>query len=194
MREIMRVPGVDVVLIGPFDLLTDVRANGHDEAHHERLVLEVAAASKETGTPAGYVCATPEMAERRLAQGFRFINYGLDHFVLLGGMRAIREQARQWTAPTGERVAAAPGRRRSRRAGSAAPAAAGAVPRPGEAFGDQRVGERAPVALEHAQLAAVAVLVARAALDQRERPGVDQLHQPARRPLPERGLGRRSAG
>ena len=50
-----------------------------------------------TGTPAGYVCATREMAELRLAQGFRFINYGLDHFVLLDGMRAIRELARQWT-------------------------------------------------------------------------------------------------
>jgi hypothetical protein len=37
------------------------------------------------------------MAELRLAQGFRFINYGLDHFVLLDGMRAIRALARQWT-------------------------------------------------------------------------------------------------
>jgi len=97
VREIMRVPGVDVVLIGPFDLLTDVRAKGGDKARHEQLVLEVAAASKETGTPAGYVCETREMAERRIGQGFRFINYGLDHFVLLGGMREIRELAREWT-------------------------------------------------------------------------------------------------
>ncbi len=98
VREIMNVPGVDVVLIGPFDLMTDVKANGHDAAHHERLVLEVAAASKATGTAAGYVCATAEIAERRLAQGFRFINYGLDHFVLLGGMGAIRAQARAWSS------------------------------------------------------------------------------------------------
>jgi len=98
VREIMQVPGVDVVLIGPFDLMTDVKANGHDAAHHERLVEEVAAASKATGTAAGYVCASAEIAERRLAQGFRFINYGLDHFVLLGGMGAIRDQARVWTS------------------------------------------------------------------------------------------------
>ena len=98
VREIMNVPGVDVVLIGPFDLMTDVKANGHDAAHHERLVEEVAAASKETGTAAGYVCGTAEIAERRLAQGFRFINYGLDHFVLLGGMGAIRDQARAWSS------------------------------------------------------------------------------------------------
>jgi 2-keto-3-deoxy-L-rhamnonate aldolase RhmA len=97
VREIMRVPGVDVVLIGPFDLLTDVRARGGDAARHEQLVLEVAAASKETGTPAGYVSTTREDAERRIEQGFRFINYGLDHFVLLGGMQEIRALARQWT-------------------------------------------------------------------------------------------------
>ncbi len=74
-----------------------MRAKGGNEARHEQLVLEVAAASEETGTPAGYVCATREMAERRIQQGFRFINYGLDHFVLLGGMREIRELARAWT-------------------------------------------------------------------------------------------------
>lgn len=96
VRSIMSVPGVDVVLIGPFDLMTDVKANGRDAAHHERLVEEVASASRTTGTAAGYVCATAEIAERRLAQGFRFINYGLDHFVLLGGMRAIRDQTRAW--------------------------------------------------------------------------------------------------
>ncbi len=96
VRVTMQVPGVDVVLIGPFDLMTDVKANGHDEAYHERLVETVAAASRATGTAAGYVCASAEMAERRLAQGFRFINYVLDHFVLLGGMGAIRDQTRAW--------------------------------------------------------------------------------------------------
>ncbi len=98
VHEIMNVPGVDVVLIGPYDLMTDVKANGHDAAHHERLVEEVAAASKATGTAAGYVCGSAEIAERRLAQGFRFINYGLDHFVLLGGMGAIRDQTRAWAS------------------------------------------------------------------------------------------------
>ena len=96
VREIMVVPGVDVVLIGPGDLMIDVRARGHDAAHHERLALEVAAAAKETGVAAGYVCESAEIVERRLAQGYRFLNYGLDHFVLLGGFGAIRDQVRRW--------------------------------------------------------------------------------------------------
>jgi 4-hydroxy-2-oxoheptanedioate aldolase len=96
VREIIAVPGVDVVLIGPGDLMIDVKARGHDEEHHEHLALEVAAGSKQTGVAAGYVCPTAEIAERRLAQGCRFLNYGLDHFVLLGGFGEIRDQARRW--------------------------------------------------------------------------------------------------
>jgi 4-hydroxy-2-oxoheptanedioate aldolase len=98
VREIMAVPGVDVVLIGPGDLMIDVRAQGHDAARHEELALAVAAASKATGTAAGDVCTSVEMVERRIAQGFRFINYGLDHFALLEGFGAIRAHAERWSS------------------------------------------------------------------------------------------------
>jgi 4-hydroxy-2-oxoheptanedioate aldolase len=97
VREIMKVPGVDVVLIGPGDLMIDVRSRGHGPERHEALVLEVAKASKETGVAAGYVCASAEVAEKRVAQGFRFINYGLDHAIVLDGMRAIRALAERWS-------------------------------------------------------------------------------------------------
>ncbi len=97
VRAIMQVPGIDVVLIGPGDLMIDVKANGHDEAHHERLVEEVAAASKETGAAAGYVCDTAKTVERRLAQGFRFINYGLDHFAVMNAMTEIKKQVDGWS-------------------------------------------------------------------------------------------------
>ena len=89
VEAIMRVPGVTFVLIGPGDLMIDVKAHGHDEAHHERLVQQVVAAAKRTGTPAGYVCQTREQWEQRVAQGFRFINYGSDHSVLTAGMRQL---------------------------------------------------------------------------------------------------------
>jgi 4-hydroxy-2-oxoheptanedioate aldolase len=95
VREIMAVPSVDVVPIGPGGLMIDVKARAGDETHHERLALEVAAALKETGAVAGYVCSTAEIADRRQAQGYRFLNYGLDHFVLLGGFGEIRDQARR---------------------------------------------------------------------------------------------------
>lgn len=96
VESIMRVPGVSYVLIGPGDLMIDVRANGHDEAHHERLVQEVVAASKRTGTPAGYVCPTRELADRRVAEGFRFINYASDTAVLLPGLRELLRHTQAW--------------------------------------------------------------------------------------------------
>lgn len=96
VREIMAVPGIDVVLIGPGDLLIDVTARGGDERRHEELVLEVAAAAKESGKAAGYVCADAEMVERRIEQGFRFINYGFDADFVLRIMRNMSAQAAAW--------------------------------------------------------------------------------------------------
>ena len=78
VESIMQVEGVDVVLIGPGDLMINVRAHGHDEAHHEALVQQVAAAGKRTGTAAGYVCQSYEQAQQRVAEGFRFLWFGND--------------------------------------------------------------------------------------------------------------------
>lgn len=97
VREIMKVPGVDVVLIGPGDLMIDVKTRGHGPERHEALVLEVLKASQETGVAAGYVCPSAEIAEKRVAQGFRFINYGLDHAIVLDGMRKIHAATQGWT-------------------------------------------------------------------------------------------------
>ena len=96
VTAIMEVPGVDVVLIGPADLMLDVRARGHDAARHERLVEQVAAASRQTGVAAGYVCAGIEAAESRIAQGFRFLCHGSDHRILTAGLRDLRDRSRDW--------------------------------------------------------------------------------------------------
>ncbi len=82
VRKIMAVPGRRRGPDRP--VRPDDRRQGQRPRRRpsRTLVEDVAAASSETGTAAGYVCGSAEIAERRLAQGFRFINYGLDHFVL----------------------------------------------------------------------------------------------------------------
>lgn len=95
---IMRVPGIDVVLIGPNDLMLDLESRGKGAAEHERLCLEVARASRETGVAAGYVCGSAEIARRRLEQGFRFINWGLDHHCIVEGLGAVLATCRRWVA------------------------------------------------------------------------------------------------
>lgn len=96
VTSIMEVPGVDAVLIGPGDLMFDVKAHGHDEAHHESLVLQVAAAGKQTGAAAGYVCATREDSEQRLAEGFRFIQYASDTKLMQASFQQVRDDSRDW--------------------------------------------------------------------------------------------------
>jgi 4-hydroxy-2-oxoheptanedioate aldolase len=93
---IARVPGVDVVLIGPGDLALDAQARGHDEAHVERLVERVAAAAAAAGIAAGYVCSTPEVAQRRIAQGYRFLCYGSDFGVVDAGLRRLQAESSGW--------------------------------------------------------------------------------------------------
>jgi 2-keto-3-deoxy-L-rhamnonate aldolase RhmA len=93
---IMEVPGIDVVLIGPWDLMLDVRARGHDAARHEELVQQVAAASKVSGVAAGYVCGSVEDAQRRIAEGFRFLTLGGDHGILMAGFGNLRARTRDW--------------------------------------------------------------------------------------------------
>jgi 4-hydroxy-2-oxoheptanedioate aldolase len=96
VAEIMAVPGVAAVLIGPRDLSLDVEAHGHDQAHHERLVEQVVAASKETGTAAGCLCTGQQMAERRVAQGFRFVSLGTVTQIVADRMQEMFAYSREW--------------------------------------------------------------------------------------------------
>lgn len=96
VEAIMRVPGVSVVLIGPGDLMIDVRSRGGDEARHAELVQAVADASKLTGTPCGYVSSTEADATARVRQGFTFMNYGSDFAALARGLGEVAAVADTW--------------------------------------------------------------------------------------------------
>lgn len=96
VAEIMRVPGVAVVLIGPADLMLDVKAHGHDEEHFEHLAAMVVEASKETGTTAGILCFDRETAERRIAQGFRFISYCAITGIVGDRLQELVADSRDW--------------------------------------------------------------------------------------------------
>jgi len=96
VESIVKVPGVHVVLVGPGDLMIDVKAHGHDEAHHEQLVQKVLQSCQRAGVAAGYVCPTLESAEKRRAEGFRFFCYMSDTAILASGLREARAQSKGW--------------------------------------------------------------------------------------------------
>ena len=94
--EIAAVPGVDAVLVGPGDLLIEVRSRGGSEADVERLVARLPEAVRAAGKAAGYVCGTPEAARQRIEQGYRLITYQSDVGILQAAWRAARAEASEW--------------------------------------------------------------------------------------------------
>ena len=102
VREMMAVPDIDCVLIGPYDLSRSVGAASMDDELVEDLVAEVAAASKETGVAAGYVTGTVEQAERRVEQGFRLVNPGHDLSVLRNVFEAMKAGCDSLAVPKAE--------------------------------------------------------------------------------------------
>lgn len=81
--EILTVPGIDVIFIGPYDLACSM---GHsDQPAHpevEAAIATVLAAAQRAGVVPGIFCMDPQTAKRRAAQGFKFIGFGIDSIFL----------------------------------------------------------------------------------------------------------------
>ncbi|MFN0168058.1 MAG: HpcH/HpaI aldolase family protein [Bryobacteraceae bacterium] len=91
VRDMMKVPDIDCVLIGPYDLSRSVGAASMSDASVENLVQEVLTASKETGVAAGYVTNSPAEAETRAAEGFRLVCPGHDVIQLPEAFREMKK-------------------------------------------------------------------------------------------------------
>jgi 2-keto-3-deoxy-L-rhamnonate aldolase RhmA len=90
VREMMSVPDLDCVLIGPYDLSRALGAESMSDPQVEDLVRAVLAASKETGVAAGYVTNDPAEAEARASQGFRMVCPGHDIIQLPAAFRQMK--------------------------------------------------------------------------------------------------------
>ena len=79
LDEILEVPGIGVIFLGPTDIATSIGAEGPNAPEVELLVQEVLAACLAKNIPCGYpiVATTREAAEReterRLAEGFKVL-------------------------------------------------------------------------------------------------------------------------
>lgn len=89
IREIVRVPGIDAVFVGPYDLSASMGKPGQiEDPEVSRAVDQVREAVLEAGKPLGIYCSDAQAARRYIGQGFRLIGLGTDlgHLV-----RATRE-------------------------------------------------------------------------------------------------------
>jgi len=91
--EIVAVPGVDVVFVGPGDLAFSLGTFGQKSALHEALIQQVLVAGRARRVPAGIYCSSIEEAIRRANEGFLFVPCG-DDLSLVG--QATRGLVKTW--------------------------------------------------------------------------------------------------
>jgi 2-keto-3-deoxy-L-rhamnonate aldolase RhmA len=95
IESIAAVPGIDAVLIGPFDLSGSLGVLG--ETDHPQ-VLEaigrVRRACQAAGVPLGIFASDASMAKEYVEQGFSLIAVGMDAFFLWQSAQAVLEEVR----------------------------------------------------------------------------------------------------
>lgn len=90
-EAILATPGVDGCWVGPADLALSMGIHPRDQFTHEghqRALERVIQACKDTGKVPGFAGGSPEDAQRRAAQGFRFLTSGSDLNFMLAGAKA----------------------------------------------------------------------------------------------------------
>ncbi len=95
IEEIVRVPGVDGVYIGPSDLALGTghgRATYRDSAAVDELIERLVGTCRDAGVVAGLHCSDVEMAGHWAGRGVRMLTTGQD-MALLGAALT-----RQWAA------------------------------------------------------------------------------------------------
>jgi 4-hydroxy-2-oxoheptanedioate aldolase len=92
IEEIVRVPGVDVVIIAPFDLSIALGVEGQfGEPRFVEAVEAVERASVAAGVPLCGVAFDNQRAAELVARGYRGLLRGIDVFMLSGAVAAFRD-------------------------------------------------------------------------------------------------------
>lgn len=93
LTEILQVPGLDAILVGPYDLSASMGKTGQfDDPDFEVVMERIRELSRAQGVPSGVHVVTPDISsfEQRIAQGYRFIAYSIDAVFLNSNVSAPR--------------------------------------------------------------------------------------------------------
>ncbi|CAH0020844.1 unnamed protein product [Clonostachys rhizophaga] len=85
VEEIAKTPGLDVLLIGPFDLAKQMNVvRGGEE--HEAAIQRTLKAAKAAGKKAAIFCSNGQQAQERAQQGFDLVSIATDLAAIESGM------------------------------------------------------------------------------------------------------------
>jgi 4-hydroxy-2-oxoheptanedioate aldolase len=95
VEQVLDVPGIDLIFVGPFDLHISLGLPPGFWSDHPvflAAVERVTRACKARGVPYGTLCPDADGGRARLAEGFTFIGLGTDLGHMLNGITAQRRQ------------------------------------------------------------------------------------------------------
>jgi 2-dehydro-3-deoxyglucarate aldolase len=90
LAEIVKVSGLDAILVGPYDLSASLGLTGQfTHPEFEKAMARILEVTSAAGVPCGVHVVTPSVEDlrRRETQGYRFIAYGIDSVILHLGAR-----------------------------------------------------------------------------------------------------------
>ena len=95
IESIVAVPGIDAILVGPFDLSGSMGLLGQI-AHPEvqEAIAEIKVHCGAAGVPAGIFCVNAQFATQAIEKGFTLIALGMDSFYLWESARAALDEVR----------------------------------------------------------------------------------------------------
>lgn len=99
IEQILDVPGIDLIFIGPFDLHVSLGLPPGLWSDHPvflAAVERVVSACKQRGMPYGTLSPNAQGAQARLVEGFTFLGLGSDLFHMLGSINAQYQQLRDF--------------------------------------------------------------------------------------------------
>ncbi len=85
LDQILKVPGLDAIFVGPYDLSASLGVSGQFEASEFEDVLKIIVTkARAVGIPSGIHVVSPSIDELRLriSEGFQFIAYSVDSVLL----------------------------------------------------------------------------------------------------------------
>jgi 4-hydroxy-2-oxoheptanedioate aldolase len=104
LEEILSVPGLDAIYIGPSDLSLALGCNPtFDDLDPKaaQAVEHILARARAHGLVAGIHNGSPEAAARRIAMGFQFVTIGSDARLMAAGSQQVLSALRASQAPKG---------------------------------------------------------------------------------------------
>jgi 4-hydroxy-2-oxoheptanedioate aldolase len=87
---ILSTPGLDMAYVGPVDLSISLGIDpfaDEQATELEEALSEIVRVADMHQVPLGIYCATPQIAQQRIKQGFMFVNVASDLGAMIGGVR-----------------------------------------------------------------------------------------------------------